>query len=471
MLRYLAKKLINNLGLKILALLFAVILWMGVVNLDDPVISKVYTVAVTLENENAVASAGKYFEVINDSGNVTFSVSGKRSVLDKMSISDFKATADMSQLIQSDGESTVPIEITCLRYSSQVTISKRVQMLIVSLEDLMRKQFVIQADVEGTPAEGYTLGEMEVAPNLLKITGPKSEVSKIYNVEATIDVNGMSSEITDNVIPTLLDEDGNVIDTTRLTMNLNTVTVKAEILSEKTVEVKANYSGIPKDGYEVVGITVDPAQITIKGRSEILNAINAITIPADVINAAGADGQFHQQVDLKKYLPDGVEISSDSRSSVTVLVDVEKLASREFIVSTDQIDVDNLLEGYLIEYNSRTVDIRVFGLQSDLDKLTLSDIRPILDVSGMAPGSHVGQLSVTLDGNFIIGDASVSYIILTDEEALDETDGEEDEQENPDDGSEPDDVQGDTEEGDGGEADTETDNSDNDIDDTENTGL
>ena len=40
MLRRLIKRLTNNLGLKILALLFAVAMWMAVVNISDPTINK-----------------------------------------------------------------------------------------------------------------------------------------------------------------------------------------------------------------------------------------------------------------------------------------------------------------------------------------------------------------------------------------------------------------------------------------------
>ena len=47
MLKNLAKKLTNNLGLKVLALLFAIALWIVVVNIDDPVKPAQYTISVT----------------------------------------------------------------------------------------------------------------------------------------------------------------------------------------------------------------------------------------------------------------------------------------------------------------------------------------------------------------------------------------------------------------------------------------
>ena len=46
MLKNLAKKLTNNLGLKVLAVLFAIALWIVVVNIDDPVKPAQYTISV-----------------------------------------------------------------------------------------------------------------------------------------------------------------------------------------------------------------------------------------------------------------------------------------------------------------------------------------------------------------------------------------------------------------------------------------
>ena len=62
MLRNAVKMLTRNLGLKLLALLFAVTMWMAVVNLDDPTRSKTFTIAVTIENGEAVTAMNKYPE-------------------------------------------------------------------------------------------------------------------------------------------------------------------------------------------------------------------------------------------------------------------------------------------------------------------------------------------------------------------------------------------------------------------------
>ena len=62
------KALTNNLGFKILALFFAITLWLFVYNLEDPTKSKTLTINVTIENKENIENMGKYYEVMDNSG-------------------------------------------------------------------------------------------------------------------------------------------------------------------------------------------------------------------------------------------------------------------------------------------------------------------------------------------------------------------------------------------------------------------
>ena len=81
MLKNLAKKLTNNLGLKVLAVLFAIALWLVVVNIDDPVKPAQYTISVTQDNMDYLTSNGKYSETLGGKNTVTFTASATRILL------------------------------------------------------------------------------------------------------------------------------------------------------------------------------------------------------------------------------------------------------------------------------------------------------------------------------------------------------------------------------------------------------
>ena len=218
------KALSKNLGFKILALLFAFTLWLTVYNIEDPTKSKTLTVNVNISNKEYIDSLGKYFEIKDGTNKVSFSVTAARSLLDKLDESDFTATANMEQIVLTeDGtEGLVPIEVVCNANinSNSIRLSSTNKSLKLALEDLMTKQFVVTASAFGEVAQGYALGNVEVtAPNVLKISGPKSIVEDIASVIATIDVSGMSeSWTTYKASPILFNAEGKEIDTTRLTL-------------------------------------------------------------------------------------------------------------------------------------------------------------------------------------------------------------------------------------------------------------
>ena len=98
MLQKFGKKVMNNFGLKILAVLFAVVLWIVVVNIDDPSNSKPYTTSVSLENKSYITSMGKWADYLDGKNTITFSVYAKRSVHNTLTNANFTATADAQKI-------------------------------------------------------------------------------------------------------------------------------------------------------------------------------------------------------------------------------------------------------------------------------------------------------------------------------------------------------------------------------------
>lgn len=400
MAKKLLKTLVNNLGFKILAVALAFILWLVVYNIDDPKKTKTYTTNVTVENAAVVTDMNKCYEVLNGTNTVTFSVTGKRSELDKLDDTDFTAVADMNRLIVSaDGDkASVPIEINTKRSFGALSINSKNKYLELSLEDLMSRRYMISADTSGKVAEGYALGEVTVTnPNVLNVSGPASLVKKVDKVVATIDVDDMSSNLTDNVIPILYDADGKEVDTTRLTLSNTTVTISAKILSVKEVPLVFSTSGKPYGEYRVVEISSAPDTVKLKGTSSILNPLVSLEIPSSVINVSGAKEDVKTTIDITEYLPEGVELVNSSDASVTVTVRIEAYASRTYQLSSAGIRVEGLDDNYDLTFDSPDISVVVSALQEDLEKLKQTDMHATIDVSGLSEGTHQVELILKLD--------------------------------------------------------------------------
>lgn len=399
------KTLSNNLGFKILAVFFAFTLWLVVYNLEDPTKSKTLMVNVSIENKEAVENMGKYYEVLDGSNKATFTVTAARSVLDKLDESDFTATANMEQIVidEEAGVGTVPIEIVCTANvnSSSYKLSSTSKNLKVSLEDLMSKQFVVSANATGEVPEGYALGNVEVtAPNVLKVSGPKSIVQTITSVVATIDVDVSGvpdSENTYKATPVLYDKNGKEVDTTRLTLSSSTVTVSAEILNTKEVAVAVKPTGTPADGYTVTAISSDPTTILLKGSKSVLNGINSIEIPDNLISVEGKDKDVKSIIDVSEYIPEGVTLVNPEDSSLEITVSIGKIKERVFSISSENIVVTGLSTHTKLEFDLSTIAVYISGLEEDIASLSNENLSGSIDVTYLPIGIHEVELTVDLD--------------------------------------------------------------------------
>ena len=122
MLQKIAKLITNNFGLKVLAVIVAVIFWLIIVNVEDPERTRVFSVPVTIENADYLEDMGKTYEVLNDSDTITFTVTAQRSVIERMDAEDFVAVANMQDIVNM---SQIPITITAQKYANQLTINQK----------------------------------------------------------------------------------------------------------------------------------------------------------------------------------------------------------------------------------------------------------------------------------------------------------------------------------------------------------
>ena len=397
------KTLTNNLGFKILAVLFAFTLWLVVYNIEDPTKSKTLTINVSVENRDSIENMGKYYEVMEGSNKVSFSITAARSILDKLDESDFVATADMENLSidEETGMGLVPIEIICTANANpnSYKLSSSNKNLKVSLEDLMIKQFVVTSKTIGEVKDGYAIGNVEVtAPNVLKVSGPKSIVQTIATVVATIDVTDISDSWATYEVPAVLyDKNGREIDTTRLTLSHNTVNVSAEIMNTKEVTVTVKPTGTPADGYAITSITTNPKTIELKGNKNILNTINTIEIPSDLISVAGKTESVKATIDVSAYIPEGVVMADPESASVEVTVSIGKIKEKVFSIDSKNIIVTGLSTQAELEFELSSIAVQISGLESDIAKLNSDDIKGSINVTYLPIGIHKVELMLDLD--------------------------------------------------------------------------
>ena len=318
------KGLMNNWGLKILSFLLAVMLWLIVVNIDDPVTTQTFNnIPVAVTNAEVLAATNQTYQIEDGTQNVSVTVRAKRSVLNKIKADNIKATADMKELTLQT-QIPISVEITGVNYES-VEVSPR--NLQVKLEDEETKKFPIVPKTTGTVRDGYALGEIQAVPEMVSIRGPKSVIDSISKVEASVSVSGLSEDVVTKSELVLYDSDNNVIDQSLLANNLGTegVSVSVQVLETKSVKVEFDTSQITAaDGYSVSDIKYEPDHVNVTGRAEELKKLKKISVPASALNMSGLTSKTEKVVDITDYLLEDISLTDENAGSVVVTEELTK---------------------------------------------------------------------------------------------------------------------------------------------------
>ncbi|NLZ81426.1 MAG: hypothetical protein GX913_06475 [Clostridiales bacterium] len=395
-------KLSNNLLLKILSVVIAFVLWLIVVNINDPVrTSTIYNIPIEIENESKVTSIGlgQVYDVESpNNGTAMAVVTGVRSIVDNLKPSDFKATADFAD-VSSVG--AIPVEIISKTYGDRITITRKTERMRINIEGLASETYEVDMVATGAPANGSTLGDMIASPNVVKIKAPISIIEQIARVVVEADVNGMSTNISDKADLKLYDVNNVEIEhANNENITISSPQIQISVTMLKTKEVGFNFStnGEVAEGYRFTGIDYNPGTVFVKGLNRNLASFTEITIPSteQLLDITDATANIEMEVDIRPYLPTGVELLNENESTVLVTLKVEPLRTKNIEINLDRIILDNMVEGKEVSYNMTDNPNATFlGLRSVLDETTLESIAPKVDMTGLENGTH--HLNVVFD--------------------------------------------------------------------------
>lgn len=382
-------KFTDNLGLKIIAIIFAVFLWLIVVNLDNPVSTQTFSeVPVTIINEDIILSAGDTYQVLGEE-KVSVVISATRQVRQKLTKEDIVATADIKEMDTSTG--LVPIKISIPNYAGKYESAEAApRNLQIQREKSGKKVLSLTVSTgDSKVRDGYILGDMTVNPDKVTITGPESILDQIDRAVALIDVEGLAKDSEETAKLELYDISGNPISQTRLGNNLGEggITVSVEVLKIKSVPILLTVSGTPAEGYKYTGYSSEPETVQIYGEKDVIDKIEEIDVPA--IDVSEASEPVQKSVNISEYLPKGVQLVDEKTANVTVTAMVEEEGTRTINFMVSSIQISNLAEGLQVSYEpDAEIALRFSGDQKALEMLDISNAVSVDMSAYVVPGVY-----------------------------------------------------------------------------------
>lgn len=400
MLTKLKMSLTNNIGLKFLAVLIALVLWLAIVNVNDP--EKTITVSnipISVTNESAITSRDMVYNVKSEQY-LNITVSGKRSIVSNLSAEDFRATASLKELSKVN---SIPVDVTTKNASlgRKITIVKQsAQTILVDVENVEEKDFTdLVVEYTGKVADGYVAGLSSMSTDEVTVKAPTSIIDKIKKVAVRCRLDGTNTNISKKCPVILYDKNDKEIKSDEIELSDKKIRVNVNVLRAKQVPISTinkDELGKPADGYVVDDVILSSDSITVYGSEESLDSIESLDIQDD-IDVSDAKGDVTQNIDVTGKLPKGLSVSGES--TITVKVLIKKLITRTFEYDASEVSLNDLSSDLDVQLVTKKVKVTLQGEEEVISQLTKDDMAISADLGKVKEGTTTVHVDVAVPDN------------------------------------------------------------------------
>lgn len=291
----------------------------------------------------------------------------------------FVATVDLGGVPATGGFETVPIDVKALDERIRI-LGYEPSLTSIQLDEVIDKEVPVRVE-HGTVPDGLTLGETTVAPENVTITGPKSVVSTVAAVRASVIIQTPPIDIDQDVPLVPIDQLGNAV--SPVDVKPPTARVTIPVFSDqksRTLRVNPVITGNPAAGFEIESVTVDPQVKLVAGDAEDLAKLDEVDTEPIPMTGVSTD----QRVEVGLALPTGVVAVKDDPVTVTIKLR-PVTGTRTFTAGLRLVGANNTLT-YKLSVDH--VLVTIGGSVADLDRLSGAALVMDLDVTGLKAGTH-----------------------------------------------------------------------------------
>lgn len=409
----------NNLGLKIMSLLFAIVLWMLVVNVDDPIDEETFrNVPVQVLHEEIFTAKASTYSILDGNETVSVTVRARRKVLSDIRSTDITVTADIRNRVSNSlSDATLPTEVKINgfegNYVEAYTNPRNIQ---IEIEPSAQKDFTISVKTTGTPRDGNTLGKLVADPTSIRLGGAESQINRVKKVVAVASVSGVSKSQSVVAELKLLDADDEEIDPALFENNLGEegLKVQVEILKTKDLPIKVEEDDISAAaGYSIGEVSCVPQFVKVAGEEEDLKEVDEIVIPAEALKLEDISATQEVNVKLEQYLPEGIILEDATANTIIVKVPVEKYGTKVFTIPSNNIVLEKIAAGLKPTFAAlENIEIHVTGSDEALENLTQPPYVYLNMETYTKPGTYTVPLEAKLpEGCSLVGSPKVQITL------------------------------------------------------------
>ncbi len=377
----------------LLSAVIALSLWVYVVTTVTPEDSQwIRNIPVTFANEDGLFSDRNLTLTQGRNATVDLKVYGKRQDLLKLSNSNITITADLSDVLgPGEWQLRYTVEMPETVSDNDISIEARSAYEVdVQVDLLSVKEIPVQAVFQGSVADGYVQDPIELEYDTLEISGPQDQVSQVDHAQVVLERTNLSKTVSDSLSYTLLDEDGNEIESDEIHCSVDKIGVMMTVSLVKELPLTVQFIDGGGATEEHVVSSIDPATITVKGSAEELEGMNSLNIGNIDLSTVPTNTAYTGTFNI--VLPDNL---TNMTGAETADVTVELKNLKEKTLRVTNLELANTPSNLKAALGTVSLQIKVRGPSDVMDAVTASSIRAVADLSSI--GTSTGQFSVPVD--------------------------------------------------------------------------
>lgn len=386
----------NKSLLKLMSVLLAVLAWLLVVKSIDSVTTRTIKdvpVDVTAQTSKIDPMNLSVVEDM-DGKDVTVDVliEGDQGVIGGVRPSELSVVADLTGITQPGTYNNV--RLICTDLSSIGATNKRFQvakitpsMITVKIDRMVTRNFAVTTDVEGLLIPDEYIGfETATTPKEVTITGPESEINKIYDCKVSAKFTEpltKNTTVKSDII--LYDSEGNELEKNLLTLNPEKADITVPVLKRKKLPVKVDFINVPPDfPIEDLNYKLSQEFINVAGPASAIDAYQDLSIGH--INVSEIGLNYVEVFDIS--LPSGFK-NLDNVDGISVEIDTSGMTEANFVVKN--IKALNVPVNYEVLIDTVQIsNVHMIGTEEIMGTLSADDLVAEIDISEreVSPGPY-----------------------------------------------------------------------------------
>ncbi len=379
-----------NVPLMLMALLLAVLAWVGALEQANPTLERSFPRPVPVSSTNGgenLLIVGSFDEEVQ----VTLQTT--QSVWETLEVDDFKATVDLSGL--GPGVHEVPVDVGLDREPATI-VNVQPEMVEVELDAAASRIVPVHVETQGEPAVGYVVRRPTVDPADVTVQGPSSYVTRVVEGFATLSIAGARDSVEETVSLRPHGAEGDTVPHVSLNPDEAQIFITIEPSGyHSTLAVQVVLTGEVASGYRITEISIDPPTITVFGDPADLSALEEGFIETKPINVAGA----REDVVVRPGLTVPAKVTVVPGQQVQVRISIQAIQSSLTVTSTPE--VQGLEPGFTATLSPDVVQVVLNGPLPRLQTLTPEDVRVVLDLFGLPLGTHQVEPEIIAPGEIM----------------------------------------------------------------------